>query len=115
MVGGDAVNVRGENDDAAFNPRNSTKQVVNFASPTRNFKKKTVTQTVEYTAPVIQRIVSPPPVYSPRPLDSRYQKRRDNRGQSNTDLFGDFFGFGENPAGCMAKDGPVIDVKKEKE
>lgn len=115
LVGGDAVDVRGENDNAAFNPRNSTKQVVNFASPTRNFKKKTVTSTVEYVAPVIQRVQSPAPIYSPRPLDSRYQKRRDNRGQSNTDLFGDFFGFGENPAGCMAKDGEAIDVKKEKE
>lgn len=31
------------------------------------------------------------------------------------DIFGDFFGFGPNPLGCMAKGNPNVDVKKEKD
>jgi hypothetical protein len=32
-----------------------------------------------------------------------------------SDIFGDFFGFGPNPPGCMAKNTQPVDVKKEKE
>ena len=42
-------------------------------------------------------------------------KKRSARNRNKGDLFGDFFGFGDNPEGCMAKDGPAVDVKKEKE
>lgn len=31
------------------------------------------------------------------------------------DVFGDFFGFGPNPPGCMSKGSEPIDIKKEKE
>lgn len=32
-----------------------------------------------------------------------------------SDIFGDFFGFGANPPGCMSKGAEPIDIKKEKE
>lgn len=35
--------------------------------------------------------------------------------QKTSDIFGDFFGFGANPAGCMSKGAEPIDIKKEKE
>ena len=41
--------------------------------------------------------------------------KRSARDRAKNDIFGDFFGFGDNPEGCMAKDGPSVDVKKEKE
>jgi len=31
------------------------------------------------------------------------------------DVFGDFFGFGPNPPGCMSKGSEPIDIKREKE
>lgn len=31
-----------------------------------------------------------------------------------SDIFGDFFGFGPNPPGCMSKGTEPIDLKKEK-
>lgn len=44
-----------------------------------------------------------------------YIAKKSYRANRTADIFGDFFGFGENPNGCMAKDGPAIDVKKEKD
>eukprot|EP00355_Strombidium_rassoulzadegani_P010508 CAMPEP_0168615520 /NCGR_PEP_ID=MMETSP0449_2-20121227/4545_1 /TAXON_ID=1082188 /ORGANISM="Strombidium rassoulzadegani, Strain ras09" /LENGTH=73 /DNA_ID=CAMNT_0008656259 /DNA_START=703 /DNA_END=924 /DNA_ORIENTATION=- len=32
-----------------------------------------------------------------------------------SDIFGDFFGFGPNPPGSLAKNSEAINVKKEKE
>jgi len=32
--------------------------------------------------------------------------KRSARRNAKNDVFGDFFGFGDNPDGCHAKDGP---------
>lgn len=45
----------------------------------------------------------------------RFQKRRAQKQQKASDIFGDFFGFGPNPPGCMSKGAEPIDIKKEKE
>lgn len=42
-------------------------------------------------------------------------KRRNTKKDQISDVFGDFFGFGPNPPGCMAKGAPPVDFKKEKE
>ena len=53
---------------------------------------------------------------SPRsPGSSKVLNRRMSKAKKINDIFGDFFGFGPNPLGCMAKGNPNIDVKKEKE
>jgi hypothetical protein len=41
--------------------------------------------------------------------------RRMTKNKKINDIFGDFFGFGPNPLGCMAKGNPNVDVKKEKD
>lgn len=45
----------------------------------------------------------------------RFEKRRSQKNQKASDIFGDFFGFGANPPGCMSKGAEPIDIKKEKE
>ena len=53
---------------------------------------------------------------SPRsPGSSKVLNRRMSKAKKINDIFGDFFGFGPNPLGCMAKGNPNIDMKKEKE
>jgi len=53
---------------------------------------------------------------SPRsPGSSKVLNRRMSKAKKINDVFGDFFGFGPNPLGCMAKGNPNVDVKKEKE
>lgn len=50
------------------------------------------------------------------PSTSRGQARRNKKTkQQIDDVFGDFFGFGPNPPGCMKKDGPPTNFKLEKE
>lgn len=49
------------------------------------------------------------------PGSSKVLNRRMSKAKKINDIFGDFFGFGPNPLGCMAKGNPNIDVKKEKE
>lgn len=44
----------------------------------------------------------------------RYGARKNKKTQEH-DIFGDFFGFGPNPPGCMSKGTDAIDLKKEKE
>ena len=44
-------------------------------------------------------------------LSARKQKQQ----SKVNDIFGDFFGFGPNPPGCLAKNTQPVDVKKEKE
>ena len=44
-----------------------------------------------------------------------FDAKKSARKNAKNDIFGDFFGFGDNPEGCMAKDGPAVDVKKEKD
>ena len=38
-------------------------------------------------------------------------KRRDAGKGNVRDVFGDFFGLGANPPGCMAKDGPQVNFR----
>lgn len=44
-----------------------------------------------------------------------YGMRKLKKPPQEHDIFGDFFGFGPNPPGCMSKGTDVIDLKKEKE
>lgn len=45
----------------------------------------------------------------------RLESRRLKKSAKVNDIFGDFFGFGPNPPGCMSKGTEPIDLKKEKE
>jgi hypothetical protein len=49
------------------------------------------------------------------PARGRYGARKNLKKAQTTDIFGDFFGFGPNPPGCMSKGAETIDLKKEKE
>jgi hypothetical protein len=42
-------------------------------------------------------------------------RRKDMKNARASDIFGDFFGFGPNPPGCMSKNTEPIDLKKEKQ
>jgi len=46
---------------------------------------------------------------------TKFEKRRQLKKEKTSDIFGDFFGFGANPPGCMSKGTEPIDLKKEKE
>ena len=46
---------------------------------------------------------------------SKVRARRNNKKEKISDVFGDFFGFGANPPGCMNKGAPKVDFKHEKE
>jgi len=53
---------------------------------------------------------------SPRsPGNGKFASRRQSKKEKASDIFGDFFGFGPNPPGCMSKGAEPIDLKKEKE
>jgi len=47
-------------------------------------------------------------------LTSARERRKANKKEKISDVFGDFFGFGANPPGCLKKDLPNFDFKKEK-
>ena len=47
--------------------------------------------------------------------NSKFEERRRKKDSKVSDVFGDFFGFGPNPPGCMSKNTEPIDIKKEKE
>lgn len=55
--------------------------------------------------------VASPTEYSASKLDARRTKKK----EKVNDIFGDFFGFGPNPPGCMSKGTEPIDLKREKE
>jgi len=46
---------------------------------------------------------------------TKFERRRNQKKEKVSDVFGDFFGFGANPPGCMSKGTEPIDLKKEKE
>ena len=46
---------------------------------------------------------------------SKLETRRNKKKEKVNDIFGDFFGFGPNPPGCMSKGTEPIDLKREKE
>jgi hypothetical protein len=51
---------------------------------------------------------------TPSPRQGRYAQRRTDKQSRASDIFGDFFGFGPNPPGCMSKGAAPIDIKAEK-
>lgn len=46
---------------------------------------------------------------------SKVKNRRQTKKEKIADVFGDFFGFGANPPGCLAKGAPAVNFKAEKE
>jgi len=46
---------------------------------------------------------------------ARYKTRQNIKKNKVSDVFGDFFGFGSNPAGCMAKGAAPVNFKQEKD
>ena len=46
---------------------------------------------------------------------SKVRRRQTQKKEKISDVFGDFFGFGANPPGCMSKGAPPVDFKGEKE
>lgn len=51
---------------------------------------------------------------TPSPRAGRYAQRRNDKQARASDIFGDFFGFGPNPPGCLSKGAAPIDLKAEK-
>ena len=51
---------------------------------------------------------------TPSPKAGRYAQRRTAKETRASDIFGDFFGFGPNPPGCMSKGAAPVDLKVEK-
>ena len=51
---------------------------------------------------------------TPSPKNAKYAQRRTDKHTRASDIFGDFFGFGPNPPGCMSKGAAPIDLKSEK-
>ena len=87
-------------------------------SPIRNPKRKTIV-TESGTKKVVNLDadgVDPNAKISPRsPGTGKFASRRQSKKEKASDIFGDFFGFGPNPPGCMSKGAEPIDLKKEKE
>jgi hypothetical protein len=83
-----------------------------MASPVNRGKRKTVVVTGEGTKKLMntEELMN----FQDQQKD-RLSKRRNNKNHKISDVFGDFFGFGPNPPGCMAKDAPRVDFKGEKE
>jgi len=46
------------------------------------------------------------------PATGKFATRRAVKKEKASDIFGDFFGFGANPPGCMSKGAEAIDLKK---
>lgn len=87
-------------------------------SPIRNQKRKTIVtesgtkKVVNLDADGIELGTK----ISPRsPGNGKFASRRQSKKEKASDIFGDFFGFGPNPPGCMSKGAEPIDLKKEKE
>ena len=87
-------------------------------SPIRNQKRKTIVtesgtkKVVNLDADGIELGAK----ISPRsPGNGKFASRRQSKKEKASDIFGDFFGFGPNPPGCMSKGAEPIDLKKEKE
>lgn len=55
------------------------------------------------------------PVAAPTAGQGKLQRHRNKKKNEISDIFGDFFGFGPNPPGCMAKGAPPVNYKQEKD
>lgn len=86
-------------------------------SPIRNVKRKTIVtesgtkKVINMDADGVDAKISP---RSPTG-NGKFASRRQSKKEKASDIFGDFFGFGPNPPGCMSKGAEPIDLKKEKE
>jgi len=47
--------------------------------------------------------------------NQKLKNRRNSKKDKISDVFGDFFGFGANPPGCMAKGAAPVNFRLEKE
>lgn len=84
-------------------------------SPTRNIKSRKTVVTDSGSKKVVQMPADAQKVSSPRsPGSGKWAARKGMKQAKASDIFGDFFGFGPNPQGCMAKNAEPIDLKKEK-
>ena len=84
-------------------------------SPTKNVRKSKVDTGLGY----VPRNAGPTEIAAmlqntPSPRAGRYAQRRNHKQARASDIFGDFFGFGPNPPGCLSKGAAPIDLKAEK-
>jgi hypothetical protein len=95
-------------------PRASVKQptaiarpsggISNLYSPIKNVKKKVDTGLKPRNAGPEELVAMLQNTPSPRA--GRYAQRRTDKQARASDIFGDFFGFGPNPPGCLSKGTP---------
>lgn len=78
-------------------------------SPTVGIRNRKTVITESGSKHVVNKELYPSPRIQ---TADKYGNRRKNRA---SDVFGDFYGFGSNPPGCMSKGTDPIDIKKEKE
>lgn len=84
---------------------------------TTNLKRKTILGE-DGKRRVVQNLPSSPgsPALADRsPTSAEKSRRRRQLKKGDGDIFGDFFGFGPNPAGCLSKGAEPINVKAEKD
>mgnify|MGYP006077875109 CR=1 FL=1 len=86
--------------------------ISNLYSPTKNVKKKVDTGLRPRNAGPEELVALLQNTPSPRA--GRYAQRRTDKQARASDIFGDFFGFGPNPPGCLSKGAPQVDLKAEK-
>lgn len=88
-----------------------------MASPSRGLPKRKTVITDNGSKRVVEAgsrggLASPTEGYGSA---SKLETRRNKKKEKVNDIFGDFFGFGPNPPGCMSKGTEPIDLKREKE
>lgn len=72
-------------------------------------KRRVVQESVRASSP------GSPALADRSPTSAEKSRRRRQLKKGDGDIFGDFFGFGPNPAGCLSKGAEPINVKAEKE
>jgi hypothetical protein len=78
---------------------------------TTNAKRKTII--TDGKRHVVERSASGSPNRAVKSPGSGSRRRKMKKGDG--DIFGDFFGFGPNPPGCMSKGAEPVNIKSEKE
>ena len=86
-----------------------------MASPTRMAVKRKTVITESGSKRIIDKNEMERSPAAGSATKNRLDVRRAKKKAKAADVFGDFFGFGANPAGCMSKGTEPIDLKKEKE
>lgn len=88
--------------------------LVALGSPVNNPTKR---KTVVVTDDGIKKLINTNELleFQEQQKQGKANNRRNVKKDKISDVFGDFFGFGPNPPGCMSKGAPEVNFKAEKE